>query len=113
MLKRLLLLRVPVRPIIIKDDLTLLESEWDLITQLIDVLAPIKALSEILCGSRYPTMGLVYPMLKGVLDNTLKSHSNNPTIRKCKDMIRSKLEEDIKNSGMEGLMQVCAYLDPR
>ena len=59
MLERPLVLRVPVRGLIQKGELTLYGSEWQMIEHLTNVLAPIKAISEILCGSKYPTMGLV------------------------------------------------------
>ena len=102
MLQRLLLLKIPVRGIVQKDELPLMEHEWELITEIIDVLAPIKAISEI--GSKYITMGLVYPMIRNLIDRSLKSPSSQIAIRSLKEKIRMKLEHDIKESDQEGLM---------
>ena len=40
-----------------EDKLFLSPSEWQMMEKVTRVLKPIKAISEILCASKYPTMG--------------------------------------------------------
>lgn len=116
MLERLLQLRGPVSGQIQKDELTLTSSEWKMIDEICSVLRPIKAISETLTASKYTTMGLVYPMIRILLDRNL-DEQNNPSlsevIKHFKQRIKSKLELDVGNSNAEPLMMVCSYIDPR
>lgn len=116
MLERLLLLRAAVQGQIQKDELTLVSSEWEMMEHISSVLAPKKQNTETLCGSRYPTMGMVYPMLKSLLDRVLNERRNlspNGVIKLFKEKIKMKLEADLKENNQEILMQICAYVDPR
>lgn len=119
MLKRLLLLKSVVTSqlaMIDKQDLYLSPDEWKMIEWTVQVLKPLKIISETLCGSKYPTMSIVYPSIRNLLDFALleqKCPSPHPAIADLKSRIRMKLEHDFRDSTNEEEMSLCTLIDPR
>lgn len=114
MLERLLLLRGPVAGTCLKNELTIFPREWDLIEEIVDVLAPIKLTTERLSASQYPTMSMAYPSYRFLIDIALADGDTTTTaILQLKKTIRQSLIDHMKTETQETLMQLCAYIDPR
>lgn len=117
MLQRLLTPKSAVSSQLInREDLYLLPDQWKLIEWIANVLKPFKVISEALCGSKYPTMSMVYPSIRNLIEFVLNEQANpspHPAVAEMKARIKTKLQCDFMDGTDETLMRVCTLVDPR
>lgn len=116
MLQRLLILRKAIMGQVTKEEHILLPNEWNLMQQVADVLEPIKAISETLTATKYPTMSLTFPAVMELLNvklNEEKKPSPNATIAEFKKVMRANLFDHFNDLTQRNIMEVCSFMDPR
>ena len=89
-------------------------SEWKIINELVNVLAPFNLATETLSGEKYPTISMIVPLLHKLLNVSVKICDNDETCTKeikkatSGDLCRRYQSIDIKK-----LLKVATYLDPQ
>ncbi|KAJ8344468.1 hypothetical protein SKAU_G00317970 [Synaphobranchus kaupii] len=126
MLERLNEQRIPVQAVLtdetatklnIRRSLSMRESQWELIEQLIPVLRPLAKATTIMCAESHVGMSFIYPVLLNVADNTLRvRESDLAATRSFKDTVRKQLITRFKleSGGLADSIPITAcMLDPR
>lgn len=113
MLQRLLILRKAIMGQITREEHVLYPSQWTLIEQIVEVLEPIKVISEVLCGVKYPTMSFTFPAIMELVNVKLASESPSSTIAEFKAAIKQNLEDHLQDQTQRNIMEVCGFIDPR
>lgn len=126
MLERLHEQRIPVQSVLADEtvtkpsalkSLTMRASHWELIEQLIPVLAPLAKATKVVCGELHVGLSFIYPVIFNAVNTTLRVHESNlGAIRSFKTTVRAQLVTRFKleSDGLaESIPIVACLLDPR
>ncbi|XP_041109696.1 E3 SUMO-protein ligase ZBED1-like [Polyodon spathula] len=98
-------------------NLTLSDSQWDIIEAMVPVLRPLHVATRIMCSQEYPTLSGVYPILCSLKNQHLRvKETDIEAVADFKRIVVSVLEM-CYNTADEVLCQdpalICTFLDPR
>ena len=94
-------------------DLMLTSQEFLVAEELLAILEPFNDATEVVSGEKYPTIGIVLPVLLKFLHKTLKfSEDDSPIVREIKNAIKSNLENRYQDSEVKKTLRLATYLDP-
>jgi len=98
----------------------LMEEDWALIKEILAVLRPFKECTDLLSQEKYPSLGLVMPMMNNLLENHLKlnlfqTNSSNSSINDLKSAIKQDLDAKWKSLTLNAsaAVHISILLDPR
>ena len=95
-------------------DLMLTSQEFLVAEELLAILEPFNDATEVVSGEKYPTIGIVLPVLHKFLHKTLKvSEDDSPIVREIKNAIKSNLENRYQDSEVKKTLRLATYLDSR
>lgn len=88
--------------------------ECNVLEELLTVLKPFVQATTLMSGSKYPTVGIISPLLYKLFQNTLSvTYNDSPTMKNIKGAISEDLKHRYQNKTLQLLFKKCAYLDPR
>ncbi|KAL0281371.1 UNVERIFIED_CONTAM: hypothetical protein PYX00_002376 [Menopon gallinae] len=97
-----------------KNGLELLESEWELLQDVINVLEPFKVTLMTLSEEKIPLISLLKPLLWQVINNKLNvKDTDSVTLLSLKKIIVDHLRFRYNDEQISTLLQIATMLDPR
>jgi hypothetical protein len=110
-LRKISLLNKNIKDFVPNDD------QYELIDEFCDLLEPIKNITDILSGSNYVTISLLYPLIRDLVDDVIpKKNFKYDKISKFKDMILGSLvgrfNYVLNENENNKLFIACAFLNP-
>ncbi|KAF4531539.1 hypothetical protein B566_EDAN018877 [Ephemera danica] len=79
-----------VKPPLAKQ-LEISEDQWDTIEEVMNVLKPLKTVTELFSGETYVTISLVRPVIKSCIDDLTPKDTDSETISQFKEIIQTDL----------------------
>ncbi len=90
------------------------DDEISAAEELVAVLEIFQRATEIVSGEKYPTLGIVQPLLQKLLFHTLaESLSDKPLSKNIKEVIRKDLSSRYQGNDIKSMLYMAMYLDPR
>ena len=90
------------------------DAELSAVEELVSVLDVLNSATEIVSGEKYPTLGIVVPLLHKLLSHTLaETESDKRLAKKIKRAIREDLMFRYQDDLVKTKLSVATYLDPR
>ena len=90
------------------------DDEISAVEELVSVLDVFNSAIEIVSGEKYPTLGIVLPLLSKLLSHTLAEvESDKRLTKRIKTAIREDLMYQYQDKLVKMKLSIAAYLDPR
>ena len=90
------------------------DAELSAVEELVSVLDVFNSATEIVSGEKYPTLGIVAPLLHKLLSHTLaETESDKRLTKRIKMAIREDLMSRYQDDVVKTKLSVTTYLDPR
>lgn len=89
-------------------------DDWVLIESLVNILKPFQVATEMMGGSRYPTLSSAKPVMHKLITRTLKEdESDSSAVAEVKRKIKHDLQQRYQDDSVKKLLDVSAFIDPR
>lgn len=89
-------------------------EEFTVLEELASVLKPIQQATELLSGSKYATVSCMFPVLKQLLQHSLKPKEDDSSVMKSiKESVAQDLITRYQDTEVDTLLKIAAFLDPR
>ena len=117
MLERLQEQQAPIAAVLVDDrshrHLVPDVQEWVLIEELITILKPFQQATEIMSGSKYPTVSMLRPLIIKLLNHTLKiDDQDRPDLHAMKEVVATDLCCRYSLREIQTFLDTATYLDP-
>ena len=90
------------------------DEEISAAEELVAILEMFHTPTEIISGEKYPTLGIVYPLLQKLLSHILAEPvDDKPLTRQIKKAIRNDLSSRYQDDDIKAKLHVAMNLDPR
>ena len=89
-------------------------DDWVLIESLVSILKPFQLATEMMGGSKYPTLSSAKPVVHKLITRTLKEdESDSSAVAEVKRKIKHDLQQRYQDDSVKKLLDVSAFIDPR
>ena len=89
-------------------------DDWVLIESLVSILKPFQLATEMMGGSKYPTLSSAKPVIHKLITRTLKEdESDSSAVAEVKRKIKHDLQQRYQDDSVKKLLDVSAFIDPR
>ena len=88
-------------------------EDWQMLEELIDLLAPVESATRILCGQKYSTVSMIIPIIKGLLSYLTTMQLNSQGVFKFRACLVKYLNERFKSIESTEILMIATMLDPR
>ena len=89
------------------------DEEISIVEELIVILKSFREGTEIMSGEKYPSLGMVLPLLKKILSTLIPKEGDASFVRQVKNAVRTDLESRYQNDKVKRMLRIATYLDPR
>src|SRR4051812_14141255 len=94
-----------------KDELHRIDNiDLNILQILINFLKKFREASNFIEGSKYPTLHMVIPWYKTLLDHCKVNISDNDTLMKIKSVVEQKMKDKFK---VDNIYKIAIFFDPR
>ena len=77
------------------------------------ILKPFQLATEMMGGSKYPTLSLAKPVVHKLITRTLKEdESDSSSVAEVKRKIKHDLQQRYRDDSVKKLLDVSAFIDP-
>jgi hypothetical protein len=97
------------------DGRTLTADQWEMVTELVSVLAPVKETCDLLEASSTPSLSLLLPLVCNLLDILFQAHATLK-IASCRSVciaVRTSIYQRLMDAFIDKTVRVAMALDPR
>ena len=89
-------------------------DDWLLIESLVSILKPFQLATEMMGGSKYPTLSTAKPVIHKLITRTLKEDESDSTVvAEVKRKMKYDLQQRYQGHSVKKLLDVSAFIDPR
>ena len=89
-------------------------DDWVLIESLVSILKPFQSATEMMGGSKYPTLSTAKPVKHKLITRTLKEDENySSAVAEVKRKIKHDLQQRYQDDSVKKLLDVSVFIDPR
>ena len=89
-------------------------DDWILIESLVSILKPFQLATEMMGGSKYPTLSTAKPVIHKLITRTLKEdESDSSAVAEVKRKIKVDLQQRYQDDSIKKLLDIAAFIDPR
>lgn len=130
MMKRLLLLRVPVYSVLMNEEITkpairtsldLKDNVWKTMEDVVPILEPLAEATQLLTSESTPTCSMVLPVVLSILPQLEKCEENSIAVGEMKTLIKNDMMRRFqidkngqpKDDYLNGIWAMSSLLDPR
>lgn len=89
------------------------DEEISIVEELIVILKSFREATEIMSGEKYPSLGIVLPLLKKILSTLIPKEGDISLVREVKNTVRTDLESRYQNDQVKRMLRIATFLDPR
>ena len=80
--------------------------------EMIVILKSFREATKIMSGKKYPSLGIVLPLMKKVLSTLAPKESDNTLVRDVKTKVRTDLESRCQSDEVKYILRIATFLDP-
>lgn len=88
------------------------QDQWDLIEEILPLLKQLKIANSLLCGEKYVTLSVIYPIINALLLHTVRKEDDSVVLRTFKLDLRAQIEKRFLTPKNQ-FIELATSLDPR
>ena len=86
------------------------DEEMSIVEEMIVILKSFREATEIMSGEKYPSLGIVLPLLKKILSTLIPTEGDKNLVREVKNTVRTDLENRYQSDEVKQILKVATFL---